>query len=66
MILFVCMQDACHARYGHEGDVEAQTEMQMFKSRLLTVIGEFGEKGLPLSSLRKKYAQVTWWDWETC
>ncbi|CAK9049053.1 unnamed protein product [Durusdinium trenchii] len=44
--------------YGHEGDVEAQTEMQMFKSRLLTVIGEFGEKGLPLSSLRKKYAQV--------
>ena len=33
-------------------------EMQMFKSRLLTVVGEFGEKGLPLSSLRKKYAQV--------
>ncbi|CAK9078561.1 Ankyrin-3 (ANK-3) (Ankyrin-G) [Durusdinium trenchii] len=47
-----------HEQYGHEGDVEAQTEMQMFKSRLLTVIGEFGEKGLPLSSLRKKYAQV--------
>lgn len=41
---------------GHEE--QPISEMQMFKSRLLTVIGEFGEKGLPLSSLRKKYAQV--------
>ncbi|CAJ1447368.1 unnamed protein product [Effrenium voratum] len=35
-----------------------ESEAQMFKSRLLTVVGEFGDKGLPLSSLRKKYAQV--------
>ncbi|CAJ1388903.1 unnamed protein product [Effrenium voratum] len=35
-----------------------ESEAQMFKSRLLTVVGEFGDKGLPLSSLRKKYAQA--------
>ncbi|CAE8710947.1 unnamed protein product [Polarella glacialis] len=33
-------------------------DIQLFKARLLTVICEFGSKGFPVSSLRKKYAQV--------
>merc|ERR1712224_22635 len=37
---------------------EQAEDLQLFKARLLTVIREFGVKGFPVSSLRKKYAQV--------
>ncbi|CAE7238812.1 ESPN [Symbiodinium sp. CCMP2592] len=35
-----------------------ESERERFKARLLTVVGEFGDKGFPASSLKKKYAQV--------
>eukprot|EP00971_Amphidinium_carterae_P310123 6162423-Amphidinium_carterae.1 len=40
--------------------LEACDAASNFKGRLLTVIKEFGAKGFPVSSLRKKYAQIKW------